>query len=325
MRRSFVHPYQVVRNAFSRRFRFRNVLLSDLLLCGLLAGQTFTSSVTGIVTDPTGGTVGNAQVELRNMGTSDAREITSGSDGSYQFNNLQPGTYQITVSAPGFKTFVQSNLTLQAQISSRVNVSLELGSTQQKVEVTGSSVLLDTETANSSAIMDSRMISALPNGTRNPLNFVFAVAGTTQGPAGMTQPNGTFDQNASMFGLNGGRTGEATILIDGAPSTAVDWGGLQVSPLQDSVQEQQIVTNTYDAQYERAGSGVVTLITKGGTNAFHGEVYDYLQNSALNANTWANNKNDAPKGPFKRNQFGGNVSGPLLKRANLFFFGGYAE
>ena len=99
----------------------------------------------------------------------------------------------------------------------------------------------------------------------------------------MTQRNGTFDQNASTFGLNGGRSGQASILIDGAPATAVDWGGLMVAPLQDSVQEQQIVTNTYDAQYVRGGSGIVTLVTKGGTNTFHGEVYDYLQNSALNA------------------------------------------
>ena len=115
----------------------------------------------------------------------------------------------------------------------------------------------------------------------------------------MTQTNGTFDQNASMFGLNGGRTGEASILIDGAPSTAVDWGGLMVSPLQDSVQEQQIVENTYDAQYERAGAGIVTLITKGGTNTFHGEAYDYLQNSALNANSWSNNKFGAAQGTIQ--------------------------
>jgi hypothetical protein len=318
-----VHLFHVVKNAPGSAFRLLNILGLALLVCGVSIAQTFTSSMTGIVTDPTGAMVANAHIELRNMATNDMREFTSGNDGSYQFNNLQPGTYQITVAAPGFKTHVQSNLTLQAQISSRVDISLELGNTQQRVEVTGSAVLVDTETANSSAIMDSQLISALPNATRNPLNFVFAVAGTTQGPAGMTQTNGTFDQNASMFGLNGGRTGESAILIDGAPSTAVDWGGLQVSPLQDSVQEQQIVTNTYDAQYPRAGAGIVTLITKGGSNTFHGEVYDYLQNSALNANSWSNNRFGAPKGPFKRNQFGGNISGPILKRANLFFFGGY--
>ncbi|MBV9677628.1 MAG: TonB-dependent receptor [Acidobacteriaceae bacterium] len=289
----------------------------------VLSGQSFTSSITGLVTDPSGGAVVAAQVELMNMGTNGIQNFTTTNDGSYQFNNLGPGTYQITVTAPGFKKYVKSNLILSAQVSATVNIPLEVGGTEQKVEVTGSAVLVDTETANSSAILDSRLISALPNGTRNPLNFVFAVAGTTEGPAGATQRNGTFDQNASSFGLNGGRTGEESILIDGAPATAIDWGGLMVSPLQDSVQEQQIVTNTYDAQYERGGSGIVTLVTKGGTNTFHGEAYDYLQNSALNANSWSNNKYGAPKGQFKRNQFGGNVSGPILKRANLFFFGGY--
>lgn len=320
-----MHLLQVAKNAPRKHSGVLSVLTLALLCCGLSPAQTFTSSVTGIVSDPTGAAVANAQVELKNMGTNDVRDFTSLNDGSYQFNNLQPGTYQISVTAPGFKTFTQTNLVLQAQINSRVNISLELGNTQQKVTVSASAVLLDTETANSSATLDSRLMTALPNGTRNPLNFVLAVAGTTTGPAGQTvsSNNQTFDQFSSSFGLNGGRTGEASILIDGAPSTAVDWGGLMVAPLQDSVQEQQIVTNTYDAQYERSGAGIVTLITKGGTNQFHGEAYDYLQNSALNANSWSNNKNGASKGQFKRNQFGGNISGPILKRANLFFFGGY--
>lgn len=112
-----MHLSLVVKNAASRVF---NVLAFALLICGVSPGQTFTSSMTGVITDPTGAIVANASVELRNMGTNDTRAFTSGNDGSYQFNNLQPGTYQITVSAPGFKTFVQSNLTLQAQISSRI-------------------------------------------------------------------------------------------------------------------------------------------------------------------------------------------------------------
>ncbi len=286
-------------------------------------GQTFSSSITGSVTDPTGAAVQAAKVQLKTVSTNDVHDEVTHGDGSYQFNNLLPGTYQISVTAPGFQTYVRDNLVLQAQIAASVNVALQVGNAQQRVEVTGSSVLVDTETANNTVTLDSHLLASLPNATRNSLNFVFAVAGTTEGPAGATNRNGTLDQSSSSFGLNGGRTGESTILIDGAPSTAVDWGGLFVSPLQDSVQEQQIVTNTYDAQYESGGSGIVTLITKGGGNTFHGEAYDYLQNSALNANSWSNNKNGALKGQFKRNQFGGNVSGPILKRANLFFFGGY--
>jgi Carboxypeptidase regulatory-like domain len=299
------------------------IVVAVLALAQFSFAQSFTSSITGTVTDPTAATVQGAAVELRDMATDDVRQATSDANGSYQFTNLSPGTYQITATAAGFKSFVQQNLVLQANTGTRVNISLELGNTQQKVEVTASAVLLDTETANSSSTLNSQLVSALPNNTRNPLNFVFAVAGTTEGPGGVTSNSATVDQNSTYFGLNGGRTGEASILIDGAPSNAVDWGGVFVAPLQDSVQEQQIVENTYDAQYEKGGMGIVTLITKGGSNTFHGEVYDYFQNSALNANSWSNNKNGAPRGQFKQNQFGGNIGGPILKRANLFFFGAY--
>jgi hypothetical protein len=286
-------------------------------------GQTFTSSISGVVTDPSGASIQKAQVELRNMGTNDVRNATSRDNGAYQFTNLPPGTYEITVTAPGFQTYQKTDLILQANVAATVNVPLQLGSTQQRVQVSANAVLLDTESANNEVTLNSRLIEALPNNTRNPLNFVFAVAGTTQAPGGQTQTYGTLDQMSSNFGINGGRTGDEEILIDGAPSQAVDWGGLMVAPLQDSVQEEQIVHNTYDAQYERAGSGVVMLVTKGGTNAFHGEAYDYVQNAVLDANSWYNNEYGFPRPDFKQNQFGGNIGGPILKRWNLFFFGGY--
>lgn len=285
--------------------------------------QTFTSSITGVVSDPSGAAVSGVKVDVKNMGTNDVREFTTEKDGSYQVNNLAPGTYEITATAPGFKTYVKSNLLLRAQIASTVDIGLEIGSAQQKVEVTGSAVLVDTQTANNSVTLDSQLISALPNNTRNPLNFVFALAGTTEAQSGLTSRSSSFDQYGSAFGLNGGRSAEEQVLIDGAPSTAVDWGGLMVSPMQDSIQEQQVSQNAYDAQYERAGSGVVSLITKGGTNSFHGEAYDYLRNSAFDANTWSNNQSGSPRGQFHRNQFGGNFGGPIWKSHNLFFFGAY--
>ncbi len=285
--------------------------------------QTFTASIAGIVSDPTGAVVSGAKVELTNTSTHDVRDYTTTDDGSYKFDNLLPGTYQVTVDANGFKTFVRSNMLLRAETAASVNVALQVGDTQQKVEVSGESVLVDTQSANNSVTMDSHLIEALPNNTRNPLNFVFSLAGTTEGQGGQTSRSQSFDQLFSQFGLNGGRTGEAQILIDGAPSTAMDWGGLMVSPMNDSVQEQQVLTNVYDSQYERSGMGVVTLITKGGSNQFHGEVYDYLRNSALDANTWANDTYGNPKAQFKRNQFGGNIGGPILKRYNLYFFGAY--
>ena len=286
-------------------------------------GQTFSSSITGVVTDPSGAPVAAAPVQVQNMVKNDVHQAATHDDGSYQFNNLNPGTYRVTVAMTGFKTAIKDNLVLQADTAASVNVALELGPTQQRVEVTTEAILVDTQTANSSVTMDSKLIEALPNNTRNPLNFVFAVAGTTQAPSGQTQTYGTLDQMSSNFGMNGGRTGDESILIDGAPSQAVDWGGLMVAPLQDSVQEQQIIQNTYDAEYEKGGAGIVMLVTKGGTNKFHGEAYDYLQNSALDANSWYNNEYGFAKSPFKQNQFGGNIGGPILKRYNLYFFGGY--
>ncbi len=303
----------------------RRLSVGVLALLGshLCFAQTFSASIAGIVSDPTGAVVSGANVQLTNEATHDMRVYSTTNDGTYKFDNLLPGSYQINIDAKGFKTYVRSSMLLRAETSAVVDVALQVGDTQQKVEVTGESVLIDTQSANNSVTMDSQLIQALPNNTRSPLNFVFSLAGTTEGQGGMTSRSQTFDQNFSQFGLNGGRTGEAQILIDGAPSTAMDWGGLMVSPINDSVQEQQVATNVYDAQYERSGMGVVTLVTKGGSNSFHGEFYDFLRNSALDANSWSNNEFDQPRGQLKRNQFGGNLGGPILKRYNLFFFGAY--
>src|SRR3954471_8077996 len=285
--------------------------------------QTFSSSIAGVVTDPSGSVVPGAKVHLRNMGTNDVRDTTTTPAGTYKFDNLLPGTYEIRAEASGFKTYVQSNMILRASTAATVNVPFTVGGAEQSVQVTSEAVLLDTESATNLVTMDSHLIEALPNSYRNPLNFVFALAGTTEGQAGLTTRSGSFDQNGSMFGLNGGRTGNEQVLIDGAPSTAVDWGGLFVAPITDSVQEQQVIQNVYDAQYERSGAGVVTLITKSGTNSFHGGVYDYMRNSALDANSWYNGHNDAPKGLFHRKQFGAYLGGPISRSQPLYFYGAY--
>src|SRR5205085_2702186 len=260
---------------------------------------------------------------LRNMNTNDTRESVSNSVGLYRFDNLLPATYEITAEASGFKSYAQSNMILPANTAATLNRPLSLGGTTEKVQVTAAAVLLDTESANNTATLDSQLIQSLPNSYRNPLNFVFALAGTTEAQSGMTTRSNSFDQNGSMFGLNGGRSGNAQILIDGASSTAVDWGGLLVAPVNDSVQEQQVVQNVYDAQYQRSGAGVVTLVTRSGGQSYHGSVYDYMRNSALDANSWSNDRDGAPKGLFHRNQFGATFGGPISRSHHLYFFGAY--
>jgi len=227
------------------RFSPNRVLVFCIAVCVLAAivqsgfAQTFSASITGVVTDPIGGVVQGARLRLLNMNTHDTRETTSNATGLYKFDNLLPGTYQITAEAPGFTSYVRSNMILRANTAATVNVSLLVGGAQERVQVTAEAVLLDTESANNTVTLDSHLIESLPNNYRNPLNFVFALAGTTEAQSGMTSNSTSFDQNGSSFGLNGGRSGNEQILIDGAPSTAVDWGGLLVAPTNDSVQEQQ--------------------------------------------------------------------------------------
>ncbi|MCL2659017.1 MAG: carboxypeptidase-like regulatory domain-containing protein, partial [Acidobacteriaceae bacterium] len=300
-----------------------------VLFAGAAFAQTFTASIVGTVTDPTGAAVAGAKVQLKNVDTQDLRDGMSGASGAYSFQNLLPGNYAITATATGFKNYTRSGLVLRANVSATVDLSMQLGSVQEQVVVSTSTVLVDTESPNNSVTIDSILMANLPNSTRNPLNFVFNLAGTTEAQGGMTSRSQTFDQNASAFGINGGRSAEAAILIDGAPSTAVDWGGLMVAPIQDSVQEQQVIQNQYDVQYNQGGEGIVSIITKNGGNDFHAQVYDYMRNSGLDANTWSNKNIDpawgqiAERPKFHRNQFGINVSGPIWRSRHLYFFGAY--
>jgi Carboxypeptidase regulatory-like domain len=311
------------------QFTHRSLVISLCLAITILfarpsVAQTFSASIAGTVTDPSGAVVAGAKLQMENADTRDTRVQTSGKDGSYSFPNLFPGTYKLSVSAAGFKDYAQTDMVLRANIAAIVNVALQLGRTSEQVVVDASgAALLDTASANNPTTLDETLLESLPNNTLQPLNFVFALAGTTEAQGGMTTRSGFLDQNTSMFGINGGRTGESEILIDGAPSTAIDWGGLMVSPINDSIQEQQVIANVYDAQYERGGEGVVTLITKSGTETFHGEVYDFMRNNGLDANTWSGNNSGSPRGKFHRNQFGADIGGPLWKKQNLFFFGGY--
>ncbi len=307
----------------SPQFKCASTALILLLLIAPAFGQTFSSTVRGVVTDPSGSAVVGATIEIKNMGTNDVRRETSAADGGYEFATLQPGTYELTAQAAGFKQFVRSNVVLQAGVSASLDIKLEIGATSERVEVNAQAVLLDTESADHTAILASNLVAQLPTSTRSPLNFVFAVAGTTEAQGGMTSSSSTVDQMFNMFGLQGGRSGNTAILIDGAPATAVDWGGLMVSPNVDAVQEMQIVRNTYDVQYGKSAGGVISLVSKGGSNQFHGSAYEYFRNDNLDANSWLGNRSGWSRGEFKQNQFGGTVSGPIWNRKNLFFFADY--
>jgi len=284
--------------------------------------QVFTATVTGVVTDPSGGVVPNATVTITNTGNNQTRTTTSSTNGSYTVSQLLPGLYELSAEVAGFKKFVQRGITLNANDSAQLNVRLDVGATSDTVEVTAAAPLLDTQTADQSVHIETNTLANLPYTTRDPFRIVFANAGVSEAFNGATSSTG--DQNLDRFGMNGGRTESTAILIDGVPDTTTSqWNGLYDSPTLDSVQEVQLVRNSYDAQYGRSGGGVFSIVTKGGTNQFHGQGFEFLQNSDLDANNYFNNRNGNARPFYGQNQFGGSLGGPIWKSKRLYFFGSY--
>jgi Carboxypeptidase regulatory-like domain/TonB dependent receptor len=301
----------------------RKAVLSLFALSLAMTGwaQIFTANVTGVVTDPTGSAITNAQVRILNSGTGEERTATTDETGRYTFSQLAPGAYELTITAPGFKKSVTSGIGLTNNQSAQYDAHMDVGDASQSVEVRASAVSLDTQTANKSVTFSNADMIELPQLLRSPLLFVHATAGVNAVRQGM-QPYMT-DQNTNRFSLNGGRDESAAILVDGVPITAPGWGGAIAVPSQDAVVETQVVRQAYDTQYGKTDGGAVTVVTKGGTNEFHGAIFEFLRNDHLDANSWSNNKFGTGKTTFQRNQFGGNVGGPVMKSKKLFFFSAF--
>ena len=296
-----------------------------LIFCLVLSvaawAQAFTGNITGLVTDPTGAALAGAQVSLRNNATNDSRSATTNEAGLYNFPQLPPGNYRLEVEIQGFRKYQIASIALQTAQVAEVNAQMTLGDVAEKIEVAAAAVAIDTQTANKEVTFSKEMVQELPVNARVPFVQVHATAGVTAVRTGVS--GATTDQNHNRFSLNGGRGQGGLVLIDGVPATAGDWGGLIASPGVDSVAESQVIRTTFDAQYGRTDGGVVALVTRGGSSKWHGTGFEYLRNSRLDANTWANNLRGVAKPTFQRHQVGGNFSGPIVNKWNLFFFGGY--
>jgi hypothetical protein len=284
--------------------------------------QASLASLTGIVADPGGALIPNASVKLINVATREERQSSTSGEGRFTFSQLLPGNYELTATASGFRTFDAKDIRLVASQAGTLDVALQLGEINQRVEVEASAVQIDTQTANQNVTLEQKMVMSLPTNTRNPMILVQATAGVTAPRIGVT--TGTADQNYSRFGMNGGRSTSTAILLDGVPLNAgTGWNGLIYSPTMDSVQELQVMRNAYDAQFGRSGGGVVSMVSKGGGPDFHGSAFDFIRNSEFDSNSWENNANKRLLPQFQRNQFGGAVAGPVWKSKRIFFLGSY--
>jgi hypothetical protein len=305
--------------------RVLSALTVFVALCAMTApavwGQAFTGTITGTVTDPNGAAIPEAAISVKNVATGDIRTGKTGGDGSFIFSQLTPGNYEVTVEMQGFRKSVQHDAVLRVNQTLEMNITLQLGEVTQTVEVAAGVTMLDTQSANRAVTLDQQAVLDLPVNARNPFVLVHVNAGVIAVRTGISQA--TQDQNHNRFSMNGGRGQAGLTLIDGVPAAAVDWGGLIASPSVDSVQEVNITRNQFDAQFGKSDGGAVNMITRGGSNDFHGSIFEFLRNDKLDANSWANNRSGLKRVLFQRNQFGAAVGGPIWRSKRLFFFGAY--
>ncbi|WP_213807577.1 TonB-dependent receptor [Granulicella sp. dw_53] len=311
------------------------VVLSLMLGEGFLQAQTqaFTATLTGLVSDTSGAVVPKAKVTLTSDERGLSRNFVTGDSGSFSFQLLPPADYTLRVEMAGFRTYEQTGIVLAAGSSANQDIHLSVGSTTQNVVVSSAAPLLNTENANISADISQKQVVELPLNLRN----VFGLASLNSSVNNSTQSqmlnsngiSGSADQDISFLNFGGTQFGTAAYLLDGTWNTAQDWGGVVYVPSVENVQEFKIQTNAFTAQYGWSSGNVVNVVTKAGTNRFHGDVFEFLRNSALDANNYFNNKNSVQRPDFSRNQYGGSAGGPiyipgLYKQTNkTFIFGVY--
>jgi hypothetical protein len=256
-------------------------------------------SISGTIQDPAGAVVPNAKVTVTNIATNTTSRLTSSGDGRYLALQLPPAAYQLSVEATGFKKFVNSNVVVHVDDKLAINVNLALGSSTETVTVTAEAPPLRTDDAQTGEVINNTFIMDLPLLDRNPFDLL-GISGNVKGGGTQVQ-------------INGGRTSSAEFYVDGSVVTSGRGHSLSSqTPSMDAVQEFKVVTNGISAEYGRVSGGYVELVTKSGTNAYHGDMYEYMFNDMFDANSWYQNAIGNPKKVhFRQNDFGFTLGGPV--------------
>ena len=255
--------------------------------CSARAQSTF-GTVVGNVADASGAPVASTDVTLTNLGTNEKRTSTTNSDGLYQFVNVTPGQYSVSVEKPGFKRIVRSPVRVETESTAKIDLSLQVGELTQTVEVTAQTPLLQPESSSLGQVVDTRKTDELPLNGRNPLNLTALVPSVVPQGGSMSNPNG---QNPFAWGnyqIGGGMANQSMVWLDGSPVNGSYINITALIPTQDSLQEFKVATNNLTPEYGRFAGGVVNFTTKSGSNELHGEAWEFLRNRDLDANTFFN-------------------------------------
>jgi outer membrane receptor protein involved in Fe transport len=295
------------------------VALSLLLSQGatLALAQAETGSITGTVTDPNGAVVSAANIAVKSVDTGAERRSVTNDAGTYSITNLQPGIYDVTIEAQGFSPRTQrAQVTVGAKLSLDFNLSAQASSEEVTVVAGDSGVAVNKESQQLSNVVSERQIVELPTLTRNPYALVQLAGNVSPGDEG--DPTGAASRGVG-FSINGQRSASTNILLDGVDNNDQFTATVGQSVPLDSVQEFQVITGNFSAEYGRASGGIVNVATKSGSNNFHGTLYEFNRVSALAATGFNDNANGNKKGVFTRNQFGYSVGGPIIRDKVLFF------
>ena len=296
----------------------------------LLAGVT--ASISGTVIDPSGAVVSGATVTATNVDTGVATTLTTNTQGYYSFQSLPLGNYTISVQQSGFKGYAQTGLVLDVNSALTIDVKLSVGSTTEKVEVLSDALHVDTESTQMGEVITGKTMTDVPLATRSYTDLLSLQPGVAQtasqmtgayaGPfisAGFAAPLVSGDLNSGAVSVNGMRESENGFILNGVLVQEMGFSGAGAIPNLDSIYEFRILTNNPDAEYGNYSGGLINVVTKSGTNGFHGNLFEFVRNTDFDA---ANYFDQGQRGAYHQNQFGGTFGGPI-KRDKIFFFADY--
>ena len=296
------------------------IVLSLMLLVSMnMPAQTFQASVSGIVSDPTGAVAPKVKVTVTDTERGVAFTALTNQDGVYLINNLIPSTYKVTAEAAGFQIYQLNSFPLTAKQEAVLNITLQLGTTNQTVEVSSQVQMIDPSNATLGGVVNNKSIVDLPLVNRNILTLMAIEPGVAPSTPNNYQSN--FFTSAIRYSFNGGLESTSDFQLDGVSilnqSDIPGIMGLTMLPSVDAVDEMRVQTNSYSAIYGRSGGGITTMVTKSGTNSLHGSVFEFLRNNALNANNFFSNRSGAKIAPLHMHQYGGSARRPHHQEQDL--------
>jgi hypothetical protein len=300
--------------------RSSRAFLLSLLAAGLLYGQD-TATIVGSVTDQSGAAVAAAQVTLVNTATQFTRVVQTGNRGEYVASAIPTGAYLITVVKAGFEKLERSGVQLTAASTLTVDLPLAIGSQTQTVSVTDTAPLLQSQSAEVSSLVDSSQMIGLPMVTRDFTDLVLLTPGAHVGSASNLAEGGSpyAMRGGANYSVNGAIAAGNSYLIDGMYNRNLWLNTLVMVPVVDAIQEYRVMTSNYSAEYGEAAGAVTVVETKGGSNQFHGNAWEFLRNDKLNANTFFNDVAGIARPGFRRNEFGATAGGPIIRNKTFFF------